>query len=307
VKKSLRLIRNPIPWPDGHRCAVAITFDMDADSILHLAHHETANNKLMTMSMLRYDPDVAVPRLVDIYREFGIKQTFFLPAWCIERYPATAEIILKGGHEIAHHGYLHEHPNELTPDDELYWFDRSIAAIVKATGQPPRGYRAPSYRFSAHSLDYLVERGLAYDASLFGDDIPYLLDNGRGRVVELPSHYAMDDWAHFMVARDLGYMMPIKAPSHAMDVFREEFDAAWNYGGLWVSVWHPMVMGRLARAAALVGLIEYMQNKGRVWFAKMEDIATHVCSVIADGSWNPRIDRLPYYPGPIPELPRNPS
>jgi peptidoglycan/xylan/chitin deacetylase (PgdA/CDA1 family) len=250
---------------------------------------------------------VAVPRLVDIYREFGIKQTFFLPAWCIERYPATAETILKGGHEIAHHGYLHEHPNELTPDDELYWFDRSIAAIVKATGQPPRGYRAPSYRFSAHSLDYLVERGLAYDASLFGDDIPYLLDNGRGRVVELPSHYAMDDWAHFMVARDLGYMMPIKAPSHAMDVFREEFDAAWNYGGLWVSVWHPMVMGRLARAAALVGLIEYMQNKGRVWFAKMEDIATHVRSVIADGSWNPRIDRLPYYPGPIPELPRNPS
>jgi len=146
VEKSLRLIRNPIPWPDGHRCAVAITFDMDADSILHLAHHETANNKLMTMSMLRYDPDVAVPRLVDIYREFGIKQTFFLPAWCIERYPATAETILKGGHEIAHHGYLHEHPNELTPDDELYWFDRSIAAIVKATGQPPRGYRAPSYR-----------------------------------------------------------------------------------------------------------------------------------------------------------------
>ena len=75
---------------------MAITFDMDADSILHLAHHETANNKLMTMSMLRYDPDVAVPRLVDIYREFGIKQTFFLPAWCIERYPATAETILKG-------------------------------------------------------------------------------------------------------------------------------------------------------------------------------------------------------------------
>ena len=48
---------------------------------------------------------------------------------------------------------------------------------------------------------------------------------GKGAIVELPSHYAMDDWAHFMVARDLDYMMPIKAPSHAMDVFREELVA----------------------------------------------------------------------------------
>jgi peptidoglycan/xylan/chitin deacetylase (PgdA/CDA1 family) len=261
----------------------------------------------MTMSMLRYDPEVAVPRLVDMFAEFGIKQTFFLPAWCIERYPATVELILEGGHEIGHHGYLHEHPNELPPEEELYWFDRSIDAILKATGQAPRGFRAPSYRFSAKTLDFLVQRGLSYDASLMGDDIPYLLDNGQGRVVELPSHYAMDDWAHFMVARDLGYMMPIKAPSHGMDVFREEFDAAWHYGGLWISVWHPMLMGRLARAAALADLIAHMQGKGKVWFAKLEDIATHVKKVVADGSWNPRVDRLPYYPGPIPELPRKPK
>ena len=27
------MIRNPIPWPNGARCACAITFDMDADSV----------------------------------------------------------------------------------------------------------------------------------------------------------------------------------------------------------------------------------------------------------------------------------
>ncbi len=298
------MIRNPIPWPDGYRCAVAFTFDIDADSILHLAYPEAANNKMMPMSMLRYDTDVAVPRLVDMYRDLGLKQTFFMPAWCIERYPAAVEEILKGGHELGHHGYLHEHPNELPPDEERYWFERSIETFVKTTGRPPRGYRAPAYRFSSHTLDYLVERGIAYDASLMGDDIPYLLDNGKGSVVELPSHYAMDDWAHFMVSRDFNYMMSIKAPSHGIEVFREEFDAAWEYGGLWISVWHPMLMGRLARCAALSRLIRYMQAKGDVWFAKMEDIAAHVRKVVADGSWRPRIDRLPYYPGPIPELRR---
>jgi peptidoglycan-N-acetylglucosamine deacetylase len=60
--------------------------------------------------------------------------------------------------------------------------------------------------------------------------------------------------------------------------------------------------GRLARCVAIARLIEYMHSKGRVWFATLEDIATHVRRVIANGIWTPRIDRLPYYDGPIPEL-----
>jgi len=27
------MIRNPIPWPDGAKCAVAFTFDMDTDRV----------------------------------------------------------------------------------------------------------------------------------------------------------------------------------------------------------------------------------------------------------------------------------
>ena len=30
------LIANPVPWPNGALCAVAITFDIDTDSFLHL-------------------------------------------------------------------------------------------------------------------------------------------------------------------------------------------------------------------------------------------------------------------------------
>jgi hypothetical protein len=39
-----------------------------------------------------------------------------------------------------------------------------------------------------------------------------------------------------------------------------------------------------------------------VWFATLEEIAAHVRKVIADSAWTPRVDRLPYYDGPIPEL-----
>ena len=31
------MIKNPVPWPNGAKCAVSITFDMDADSLIHIA------------------------------------------------------------------------------------------------------------------------------------------------------------------------------------------------------------------------------------------------------------------------------
>jgi peptidoglycan-N-acetylglucosamine deacetylase len=296
------MLKNPVPWPQGARCAVAFTFDMDADSILHLAHHTSADTRVAALSMLRYGPEVAVPRLVDLYAQFGMRQTFFLPAWCMERYPAAVEVILKGGHEIAHHGYLHEHPNACEPEEEASWFRRASEVIARMTGQQPRGFRAPSYRFSRSTLDLLIQEGLRYDASLMGDDVPYLLANDRGQMIELPTHYAMDDWAHFMASRDLGYLMPPKSPQQAMEVYQAEFEAMWEYGGLWIAVWHPFLSGRLARCVMMARLIESMHRKGQVWFAPLEEIAAHAQRVMAEGTWTPRIDRLPYYDGPIPEL-----
>jgi peptidoglycan/xylan/chitin deacetylase (PgdA/CDA1 family) len=296
------MILNPPPWPGGARCAVAFTFDMDADSILHLHHHASADTRVALMSALRYGPEVAVPRIVNMYREFDMKQTFFLPAWCMERYPKAVELILEGGHEVAHHHYLHENSNSLSAEEERYWFERSRDVIVEMTGQKPRGYRSATYRFSRNTLDILLDEGITYDASLFGDDIPYIIGNERGKVVELPSHYGLDDWPHYQFSRDFGTVMPIKSTEHASQVFREEFDAAWDYGGLWVAVWHPFLSGRLARAAAIKQLIQYMHNKGDVWFATLEDIAAHVNQLMASGAWQPRVDDLPYYDGPIPEL-----
>src|SRR5215468_1713006 len=81
------MIKNPIPWPGGARCAVAFTFDMDAESLLHLYFPDTAPNRVAMAAMLRYDAEVAVPRLLELLRRFGLRQTFFVPGWCIEHYP----------------------------------------------------------------------------------------------------------------------------------------------------------------------------------------------------------------------------
>ena len=293
------MIKNPVPWPDGKKCAVAFTFDMDTDSLIHLEHPDDGFRRVSGISMLKYGPEVAVPRIVDTYRQFDIQQTFFVPAWCIENYPAAVKAMVDGGHEVAHHGYLHENPLAGSREEEHYWLKRGIRIIENATGQRPRGWRAPLYNFSDNSADLLIDEGFLYDASLMGDDVPYILKTDQGELVELPAHWGVDDWPQFVQSMDLDYMMPIKAASRGIEVFREEFDAMYAYGGLWIGVWHPFATGRLARWRQVVELIEYMQSKGDVWFARMEDIARHFRQCIDDGRYLPRTDKLPYYSGKI--------
>jgi peptidoglycan/xylan/chitin deacetylase (PgdA/CDA1 family) len=289
------MIKNPVPWPNGAKCAVAITFDMDSDSLIHLEHPADGISRVSALSMLRYGPEVGVPRILETYKQLDIQQTFFVPAWCIENYPSVVKAMIDGGHEVGHHGYLHENPVAESRAEQRYWLKRGIKIIENITGQRPRGWRAPLYNFSDHSADLLVEEGFIYDASLMGDDVPYVLKTDKGELIELPSHWGLDDWPQFVQSMDLDYMMPIKSASLGIDVFRDEFDAQYEFGGLWVSVWHPFATGRLARWRKVVELIEYMKSKGDVWFARMEDIASHVRNCISVGSYKPRIDILPYY------------
>ncbi len=293
------MIKNLVPWPNGARCAAAITFDMDADSLLHIEHPKTSLSKISAMSMLRYGPEVGVPRILEGYRRFGLKQTFFIPAWCIEQYPKAVEAIVADGHEVGFHGYIHEAPNSLSREDERYWLERSIEVIERFTGKRPRGNRSPLYHFSDNTADLLIEQGFLYDSSLMGDDIPYLLKTADGELVELPTHWGVDDWPPYVHSLELDYVMQVMSPARAMEGFREEFEAAYEAGGLWIGVWHPFVSGRLARWRQVEGLIEDMVGRGDVWLAPLEDIARYIISCRDDGSYAPRVDELPYYDAPV--------
>jgi peptidoglycan/xylan/chitin deacetylase (PgdA/CDA1 family) len=298
------MIANPVPWPNGAKVAVAITLDMDADSLVHLEHPADSHNRVSTISMLRYGPEIGVPRILETYRRYGLKQTFFIPGWCVEQYPRAIDGIVAGGHEIGFHGYIHEAPNGLSREEELYWLRRSIGVIEKASGKRPRGARSPLYNFSAHTAELLIEEKFVYDASLMGDDVPYILHCTNGELVELPSHWALDDWPPYVHSIDLNYMMQVMAPDRAMEIFMAEFEAMRHCGGgLWIAVWHPFVSGRLARWLRVEKMIDQMLETGEVWFATLEEIALHIKDCTAKGTYQPRIDRLPYYDGP--QVPRH--
>ncbi len=289
------MIENPMPWPQGKRAAVSFSFDVDADSILRVAHPEDATNRASTLSYLRYGPEVAVPRLCKLFEGYGLKVTFFIPGWCAEEYPRMVERVAEGGHEIAHHGYLHEQPMLQSPGRERYWTERAMNALERRTGRRPVGYRAPYYAFSRVTADILAEMGFLYDSSLMADDVPYLVETPSGRrLVEIPVHWSVDDWAQYMNNFDLDYIMPIQPPRKAIEVYWADFDVLYEWGGFLEFVWHPFISGRPARVKAIAGFIERVLEKGDVWIATSEEIARHARELIDRGAYRPRIDKLPY-------------
>jgi peptidoglycan/xylan/chitin deacetylase (PgdA/CDA1 family) len=295
------MILNPIQWPNGAKCACCLTFDMDADSLIHVDHPNDGNRRVSAISMLRYGPEIAVPRIVNTYLELGIRQTFFVPAWCIEQHPKAVEKILEGGNEIAHHSYIHENPLDQTRDDEAHWLDLGIDIIWRVTGKSPRGWRAPLYNFSDNSLDLLLERGFKYDASLMGDDLPYLIESRRNgqSLVELPSHWGLDDWPQYVQSFDLNYMMPVRSAKNGFDLYLREFEAAYAYGAVWIPVLHPFVTGRLARWHIFADFLRGVVSQGDVWFAPMEEIAAHTRSEIAAGRFIPKTELIPQFENPV--------
>jgi len=294
------LIANPPTWPNGARCAVALTFDVDTDSMLHYSLPETAHKKLTALSWTRYD-QVAVPRIVELYRRYGLKQTFCVPAWVAEQYPAMVETIAEAGHEVVLHGYMHELSNELTRNEEAAILERGVGIIAQITGTRPQGWRSPFYAFSPHSAELLCEAGFVYDSSLMGDDVPYLLRCDAGELVEIPADYQSDDWPQYVQSVEFEYLMPIRAPARAMEVFRAEFEAAYACGGLWVSIWHPFVSGRLSRLLEVGRLIEDLLERGDVWFASLGEIADHIRTLTEAGEYQPRVEQVPFYTGPLAE------
>ena len=289
------MIQNPIPWPNGAKCACAITFDIDADSLIHVSKPEDSHNRLYPISMGKYGPNIAVPRILDTYKRLGIKQSFYAPAFCIEKYAPVMERILAEGHEIGHHGLMHEDPIVTMGDQQVEAFEKAMEIHRTVCGKNPVGYRAPVYNITPQVVDILIEQGFKYESSMMADDIPYLLKTDKGQIWEIPVHWGCDDWPPFAHYEEIGYMMPVKAPSIGLQAFWEEFDAQYEYGGFFMLIVHPFLTGRLARWHQVDQWLEKTLETKDVWFATLEEITDHIQKLVDEGTYDPTVHELPYY------------
>ena len=111
-----------------------------------------------------------VDRILGMLAERDVKATFFTLGWVAERYPSLARRIVAGGHELASHGYGHERASDLSPEAFRQDVTRAKQLLEDLSGEPVRGYRAPSFSIGTGNLwafDTLAQAGYAYSSSVY--------------------------------------------------------------------------------------------------------------------------------------------
>jgi peptidoglycan/xylan/chitin deacetylase (PgdA/CDA1 family) len=262
----------PAKWKNGARCAVALSFDSD---------HETnelrdGGKSIGRMSWGQYGNRVGVPRILALLAKYDVKATFYVPAVAALTYPDEQRRIVAEGHEIGIHGWIHELNSVLPYEVEKDLMMRSADALEKITKVRPVGLRTPSWDFSPHTLRIEKEMGLAYDSSLMADVDCYelVMDGEPTGIVELPVEWLRDDAVYFMMHR-FQSLRPQIAPADVFDIFRREFEAAYEEGGIFQLTTHPHITGYRSRLWMIEELIRLGTAKGDVWFASHADIAAY--------------------------------
>lgn len=256
-----------------HGFPLLLTFDLDCET-MWTARDPEAHKRPILMSQGAYGWKVGVWRVMDVLRRYGLRSTFFVPGQVVEAHPEVIEALLKDGHEIAHHSHTHRWIVTLTPEEELEEMEKAQAAIIKATGEAPRGWRSPAAEVTPYTMDLIKQFGFGYSSNFFDDDSPYLLRirDEVSDVVELPFRYINTDSHYFQFSKILPGRT-ITSPPQVLDTWSWELDTLHAEDRLMVLACHPEFIGQPSGAILLDRFIQHALTKPRIWIDRCDRVA----------------------------------
>ncbi|MCL4535968.1 MAG: polysaccharide deacetylase [Bacteroidetes bacterium] len=253
---------------------VCLTFDFDAMS-------SWISRKMTTPTPISRGEFgvVGAGRMLSLLGRYGIGATWFIPGHTCETYPDICRRIHAAGHEIGNHGYAHEPPATLSPEQEEAVLLRGNEAIRRITGADPKGYRSPSWDLSPHTVSLLLKHGFVYDSSMMGHDyLPYrcrqgdvITADGPARLgpetalIEMPISWSLDDHPAFEYLRMPSYLQQgLRRASDVMENWVDDFRymAETTDWGVLTYTFHPQIVGRGHRMLMLERLVQTLGDMG---------------------------------------------
>jgi len=269
--------------PEGKKLAVNLGFDFDAFSVWMETFHQPSQAYL---SRGEYAGEVCVPRILELLDKYKLTAGFCIPGHTADSYPDVCKEIIAAGHEVMHHGYVHEDPTNLKIEEEEAILLKGFEALDRI-GVRPQGYRSPGFDLSANTLNLLEKHGIRYDSSLMGNDFyPYYprvcqanFDKGNvytdtSRVVEMPVTWYLDDFPHFEF---IGSRTGMKPQSQVFEIWKTYFDYGVSHtqSGMMAITMHPQVIGRPHHITMLEELIDHMLDSG-AWITTLDNIYQNI-------------------------------
>jgi peptidoglycan/xylan/chitin deacetylase (PgdA/CDA1 family) len=278
---------------------IFVAYGVDVDAVAGQIGSYGGGDSPCDISRGLFAGEVGSPRLLKLFERYGIKTTWFIPGHSIETFPQEMEAVVAAGHEVGMHGYTHENPIAMTPEQEEEVLVRCIDLIEGVSGRRPTGYVAPWWEFSPVTNELLLKHGIKYDHSLMSQDFhPHYVRVGdswtlidyakkasewmqplvRGEetdLIEIPASWYLDDLPPMMFIKKSPNSHGFVNPRHLEEMWRDQFD--WVYREYDYAVFtftiHPDVSGRPQVLMMHERLIDHISSHPGVRWATFDEIA----------------------------------
>jgi peptidoglycan/xylan/chitin deacetylase (PgdA/CDA1 family) len=278
---------------------ILVAYGVDVDAVAGWLGSYGGEDSPDDISRGLFAGEVGAPRLLDLFDKYQLKTTWFIPGHSIETFPEQMKEVVKRGHEVGAHGYSHENPIAMTPQQEEEVLLKSIKLIEELSGKKPTGYVAPWWEFSNVTNELLHKHGIKYDHSLMHNDFsPYYVRIGdswtkidyakkanewmkpliRGEetdLIEIPANWYLDDLPPMMFIKKSPNSHGFVNPRDLEEMWRDQFD--WVYEnmdyGVFTMTIHPDVSGRPQVLKMHERLIQHISSHEGVRWVTFDEIA----------------------------------
>ena len=278
---------------------ILCAYGIDVDAVAGWLGSYGGENSPDDISRGLFAGEVGTPRLLKLFERYGLKTTWFIPGHSIETFPEQTKMVVDAGHEIGMHGYSHENPIAMTPEQEEAVLIKCIDLIEEVCGRRPTGYVAPWWEFSNVTNELLLKHGIKYDHSLMHDDYhPYYVRVGdswtkidyskkaeewmkplvRGEetdLIEIPASWYLDDLPPMMFIKAAPNSHGFVNPRDIEQLWLDQFD--WVYREYDYAVFamtiHPDVSGRPQVLLMHERIIEHISRHDGVRWVTFDEIA----------------------------------
>ncbi len=224
-----------------------------------------------TETFREFGGKVGLRRLLDICDKYDFRVSVAVNGLTCEYYPELVKECHQRGHEIIAHGWDQgERLYMLTRDQERENIQNTIEAIVKTTGDRPKGWSSPGVRATDHTVELVAELGLEYHCDFHDDEMPYPIWVGDKLLIEFPHQYTIND-----------HRMQEEGSRHEFfDKFKDEFDYRYKIGPenptMMNVITHAYLISRIPFIDTFEQIIAYAKSHAEVWFARRGDVAAWV-------------------------------
>ena len=214
-----------------------------------------------------YGMRVGVWRLMDAFKNVGVRPTLSINAKVCETRPRVTQAALDAGWEFMAHCY-EQIPIQKIPDERAM-MQQTLDVLTRFTGQRPQGWLGPGRSQTLETPDLIKELGMSWFGDWVLDDQPQYVHTKHGPLVSVPYTIELNDINIMLTSHERSDAMLLRTQDAFERLYAESADSAriMAFGV------HPYISGAAHRIRYFEMMLEFLAKQPGVVFWNGSEIS----------------------------------